>query len=989
MALTPDELKQLREALTNGILEGMGKIPQYYNGKNIGDPNAADYDKDARQLFLKNLTNQSKDDKWHEIQRQIESINGNTKLGAKKIEELKEEQERLLNGGISKNDEKKYQAQRIATIANSIATIGKGIIDFVVAFGERDIALRRAYLERESKIIQIGIERESKITSQGTKAIVSGFSKNAVDMAYEATQFGYDLTKTSAKTAMDLKIAEKTYAKNVKEANLQFSTSLIASGVAIGATIGTAIGGPVGTAVGAIIGAAGGLIGHAISKFGGLTIKEMQLEIQKQEAISNAMQAYLEQMESFAKPWDELHKQTTDFVLKINDAGLKFGATIGYTGDKFGDTFANTMISMSQQTLANGSNLAKMFGKEAEKIPEYMDSYISASNRAVGMNANDIGNMMATGRLFGMSGQESAGLYGAMNVFNTSISSASDSMGVMYHQITRMGLSSKKFGKDLVQNLKMAEKYNFKGGVDNMMKLTKWAQQTRFNLNSAASFADSIMNDSLSGALEKAAKLQVLGGSAAIYSDPLGMLYDAGADVGNMAQRMAAMFNDITGTFNRKTGETDFNWYENRMIAARAQALGMDVGEAKNMIRQNNKQGVINRVLRGSGLDKEDKLAIGNRATYNKKKGIWEVTDIHGETHDIREYGKEGGPDINDLLPAETEEAILTVAEKSLTHLERLDHAFVDRYMRMGNEKKGTVLKTADEQRYQIDKYFQENWGNINTLWDYSNEYSKQMLTMQIKMMKIASDNPELLQNVYTAMAKASYDFILAEDKLKDFTGAVNAAKESLDELAIWVGERFPDTEGPMEKIKEQSKRQVEGAKDAKWYDKLGAGLQFASGIIAGGGVTSTLMSMGLTNLWQKLIKNGTKTEDGIINTNGSGVILNPKNVTSIHDGAVRTSENDQYLAAETGGPIDILIKQILPGLMMLLGGGKDSNSNNVNVNFSGGVDFKLNGEPYNVDLINQAFRNNPSAFMETLALIGKGSGINANGKPVYKINYT
>lgn len=946
-----DKLRKAIEDLTNAFSSGNNPLGGTTGGRNPYKYIDDDKLEDRLDKIKKHLSEPGAKYEYKKLDKEIKD----RKRRADDIEKYGYDRE------AAKAEAKAEKWNKAAGIVNAISQIGNEIINIITAFGEKDIALRRALLEKQTKIIEIGIERQSKITSQGSKAIVSGFSKNAVDMAYEATQMGYDLTKTSVKTAMDLKIAEKTYAKNVKEANLQFSSSLIASGAVIGATIGTAIGGPV---VGGIIGTVGELIGNAISKIGGLDIKRQELEIQKQEAISKATQGYLEQMENFAKPWDDLHKQTTDFVLKINDAGLKFGATIGYTGDRFGDTFASTMIHMEQQTLKNGSNLAKMFGKEAEKIPEYMDSYIASSGRAVNMSAEDAGNVMATGRLFGMSGVESANLYGVMNVFNTSISSASDSMGIMYHQITRMGLSSKKFGKELVQNLKMAEKYNFKGGVENMMKLTKWAQQTRFNLNSAASFADSIMNDSLSGALEKSAKLQVLGGSAAMYSDPLGMLYDAGADVGNMAQRMAGMFNDITGTFNKKTGETDFSWYENRMIAARAQALGMDAGEVKNMIRQNQKQGVIDKVLKGSGLDKEDKLAIGNRATYNKKLNRWEVTDIHGETHDITEYGREGGPDINDLLPADTQESMLVVAEKSLTHLERLDNTVYDRMVGLGENKEDTVYKTVDEQRDKLKIFYEEYKTKIESAWEASNQYSKDMLDNQIKIMEIGANNIPLLKGVYTAMSKASSEFILGEGKLEDFSKAVDHAKISIDELAKWIANKFPDTKKPNQTyttVSEATSRALDVRDKA---EKEGNTVAY---------ITSSITAAGTDFMTSK---------DGYGNTNG-GMILGASNVKPIHDGAVnvKTSNKDQYLAAETGGPIDILLKQILPGLKMLVDNNSGSSSGTANINFGGKIELSQNGSTLNLV---EMLKNDPAAATKFITLLTKMVETNSNGKPSY-----
>jgi DNA-binding MarR family transcriptional regulator len=149
------------------------------------------------------------------------------------------------------------------------------------------------------------------------------------------------------------------------------------------------------------------------------------------------------------------------------------------------------------------------------------------------------------------------------------------------------------------------------------------------------------------------------------------MLYDAGADVGNMAKRMHQMFGDISGTFNAKTGETEFSWYENRMLAARAQAMGMDPGEVKNMIRQSNKQGVIDRALKGFKLDEETRTAIGNRATYDKKTGEWMVDTMNGPKT-IKEVANMTDDERSKVLfPTEEGEAIIDIMKNVRSIKER------------------------------------------------------------------------------------------------------------------------------------------------------------------------------------------------------------------------------------------------------------------------------------------------------------------------------
>ena len=933
MAFTPDELRQLKETLTEGLKDGFEK-------SNFGQERV--YDDEGNLVKDKD---------------QIENI-----LQTRKKEEIKEE----------KN--KKKSAKRTA-IAKGVLDIANEIVNIIAAVGERDIALRKASAEKNTKLTQAELQKQTAAISFGMKGITDGFTKNAHEMAYEATKGGYDLAKTMIDTSMQMTIASKTYAKDVKQANNQFIGSIVGSAAVIGATIGTMVGGPVGTIIGGAIGAIGGAFVSAWNKLTGLDIKRRELDIQIANQVKELSSSYIDSFKQTASSWDDLYKSTTDMVLKINDAGVKFGRTIGFGSEKFGNTMlklADTGVTEDNQTLA------RIFGNEVDKIPEYMASYIDTSGRNVGMSATDLGNIMGTGRLFGMSGTESASLYGSMNIFNTSISSASDSMGIMYHQITRMGLSSKKFGKDLVQNLKMAEKYNFKGGVENMMKLTKWAQQTRFNLDKAASFSDSIMNDSLSGALEKTAKLQVLGGSAAMYSDPFGMLYEAGADVGSMAKRMAAMFNDITGTFNKKTGETEFSWYENRMIAARAQAMGMDAGEVKNMIRQNNKQGAINRVLRGSDLSKEDKLALGNRATYNKEKGIWEVKDIHGETHDIREYTKNGGLDINDILPADTQESILEVNRRSLSVQERIDNTTEALAKKLGVTEQDVIQERAKRESELHEKTYLGNWDKTVAAFEAAGEHSEKMFETQLKISEYLANNLDVLKNIYTGIEKQASEVVDNKELWKSFKEATNKFADGSETWQNFL-RGLVDSE---ERKKQKEKEIHDKYKNAKTSGEYIAYEQE----LRNNGSTGAANAISKTNQITTSVTTGVpghigNFRDSYGETNG-GILHNASNVKSINDGTVnvKNASQDQYLAAMPNGPIDKILQQLIPGLQALLKG-QNGNSGSNTLTLNGRIELSQNGSTFNLV---EMLKNDPAAATKFITVLTKMMETNSNGKPTY-----
>lgn len=957
--IAPDDLKNLQKAienLTNSIVTGnlFGNTLNDNNQMN----NARNYSNDFLKAASKRLRDQEKNIKGQDLYA--------------KLERRKIRQQQRSVDSIRKYGYDKIAAR--AAVVNGIAEIGKSVINIIVAFGERDIALKKAAYEYQAKTLQINLERESKIIAQGMKSFTSGFTKNAVEVAYDFTKAGYDIGKTNISTTLTKQIAEKQLSVSRQQANIAFAGAMTGSiATILGTSIGLAIAGPIGAAVGMAI---GGVVTHGVQSLGGLSVKRAQLELEIQEKVKETSDSFLENFQKFTESWDDLYKQTTDFVLKVNDASRKFSVSIGYIGDEFGETFANTMINMSQEIMANGKTMSEVFGKEMEKLPQIMDSYMQASSRAVNMSAQDYGNIMGTGRLFGMSSEEASSLYGSMNIFNASISSASDSMGIMYHQITRMGLSSKKFGKDLVENLKLAQKYNFKGGVDNMMKLTKWAQQTRFNLNSAASFADSIMNDSLSGALEKAAKLQVLGGSAAIYSDPLGMLYDAGADVGNMAERMASMFNDITGTFNRKTGETEFNWYENRMLAARAQAMGMDVGEVRNMIRQNQKQGVINRELRGSGLSKEDKLAIGNRATYNQDKRRWEVTDIRGEVHDIQDYAN-GKANIEDLLPADTQEAILEVAEKSLSHLESLDKQTYYFMTKLGVENIEDIYGTVDTQREDQRKLYENNWDKVNQIFDMARQHNEAMSKLNLDIMQTGLNQLDLLKNIWKGYEIQVKELMNAENINLIKTAADKWATSTLD-FINFIRENVMGKQTSLSEAVEESKKAAK-----KDFDNLTVEVNEAYKNKDFGRAMALENARNADASVMTGVHVGPGMHfDGYGFTNG-GMITGASNVKSINDGGinVRTAYKDQYLAAMPNGPIDKILQQLIPGLQaLLLNDNRNSNSNSANINVNGKLELSQDGSTLNlVELI----KNNPAMGPQFIYALMK-----ALGKPVYNTKF-
>lgn len=695
---------------------------------------------------------------------------------------------------------------------------------------------------------------------------------------------------------------------------------------------------------------------------------ELNLEVTKQA--QEIAEKYIQSMENLVKPWIDIVDKMQEAAEKFDTGIRRYIVTTGYIGAQ-GDTYVKSQLGMAE-------HIALTFGKNYEDMMRLTSSYQQAAGgRQVNMSQAAYDTQFSTGRLFGMEDGEVANLYGGMNIFNTSIESAGDRMEKMYKTITKMGLSTAKFGKDLTENLKKAQKYNFKGGVENMMKLTKWAQQTRFNLDAATGFSDKLLGGTLANAIEASAKLQVLGGAAAIYSDPLGMIYDAGADVGALAKRQASMFSDLSGTFNSKTGETDFSWYENYMIKQRAAAAGMSEEDAKNMIRQSNKQGVIDKVLKGYNIDSDTKTAIGNRATYNQRNGQWEVTDIRGETHNIKEYAS-GLRSINDLLPENNDEAMLKIAEKSLGFEEQ-----------QTNFQKAIMLRFASA---EYDKIVDESRMNLQSFQDlYSNPNIYHMLEFMMAKsgelgrssntgMNEMLNSPEyfnVAENYFTGTIRNTSDI---NEKVRSLVGPAQAyAKSNGALLQLAYNEIDPGIKSMDDALRagnamfEQSMKDLpkhlenfvtesinpivgtvnrhfttlatqlgeKGAISKKIKElvtpltKIGDNLEVKNAVNSFKSKedkenykTLEEKAKSLLNAQCEMIEayahsrgitfdaKSRLLNDGVGLTNG-GYITGASNVKSIEDGSgiTGTSKYDQFLVAKSGGPVDKLFDGVIGGI--------------------------------------------------------------------------
>ena len=109
-----------------------------------------------------------------------------------------------------------------------------------------------------------------------------------------------------------------------------------------------------------------------------------------------------------------------------------------------------------------------------------------------------------------------------------------------------------------------------------------------------ASFADKV--NTLEGAVQVGASLQVLGGPFAQFGDALGMLNEGLNDVEGLMNRFQRMFQNF-GKFNKETGQVDITAFNRQRIRAAAEAMGMDYNQVMESVQAQGRRKYIDEAI--------------------------------------------------------------------------------------------------------------------------------------------------------------------------------------------------------------------------------------------------------------------------------------------------------------------------------------------------------------------------------------------------------
>lgn len=277
-----------------------------------------------------------------------------------------------------------------------------------------------------------------------------------------------------------------------------------------------------------------------------------------------------------------------------------------------------------------GKNIGKaadntaLMGINMKDLAKMQANFSTELGRSVVLSQSGLEAMgeMAAGTMLGVDGVSA--LASEMDRFNISTESTRDLLEETVNMSEKMGINSTKVLKTLQDNLKMANKYHFKGGVAGMVKMATTAAKFNVSMETTAAFADKLFD--IEGAVEMSAKLNTMGGEWAKLGDPMKLMFQARNDMEGLQESVIGATAGMAD-FNATTGEFSFSGLELHRMRELEKITGISADQMAEMAKNKAKFAKIQGDLGFSVAGDDDmKEFIENSAVFNKDTKQFEIT---------------------------------------------------------------------------------------------------------------------------------------------------------------------------------------------------------------------------------------------------------------------------------------------------------------------------------------------------------------------------
>lgn len=404
---------------------------------------------------------------------------------------------------------------------------------------------------------------------------------------------------------------------------------------------------------------------------------------------------------------------------EIKSAELRMGMLSKQSGE-----FTNKLTDAAQQ--------ATQMGASVGDLAEFQANYNAQIGRSVSLTEQGLESMTALAEGTQMGKEGAAEFAGQMDLFGKSLKSTEDLLNNTLETSEEMGTSFEKTVENLREGSKLAQRFHFEEGMEDVSKMASRAAKFRMEMESVAPMAEKVFN--VEGAVETAAQLQVMGGEVAKMADPFKMMFEARHDFDAFHESVVEATKGMA-TFNEETGEVEIEGLQLHRLREVAERTGIQFEELAKSARQAKKFSMIEGELNMNWGDfknpEEAKELFKGISSLNEQgKAVVEIDGNERLVSKLKNPEKVVQEEIN--------------RQKTLKEMAKQSKTFDDAWRNMMEAVKSTILPGFKS----FTDSFTDSIQGIQDYWDKNNinetlkGWGESAGNLASSLIKFITDNP-------------------------------------------------------------------------------------------------------------------------------------------------------------------------------------------------------------------------------------------------------
>ena len=400
-----------------------------------------------------------------------------------------------------------------------------------------------------------------------------------------------------------------------------------------------------------------------------LTGRDREIELAKLQILRKQTRQLVEQGKVLKESLKDADKLKMTFAAIAASTLKGFNKLPNLIEGSFGKLKSFGLFEMDKAIRMSATEMGK-FGKNTDALRTSIKDTATTTN-SWGMGVKELSKLQSSfseelGRtaMMGNEGLEavsalaaatSLGVEGAgkltaeMDNQGLSAKRTADFMEQTMNDSAKMGINASKVVKNIQNNMKMLNKYNFKGGVKGLAKMAQTTSKLGVDMNFVTGMADKLFD--IEGAVDMSAQLQVMGGAWSELADPFKLMYMARNDMEGLTEAMGQAAAS-SAHFVKETGEFEISSLEMHRLRKIAEQTGVSYEElataGKNAAKFSRIRTQMSFSVGGGAEGKKMQEFLENTAQLDESGKAF-IIDMKGDKKYLNALGSSG----KELIKAE------------------------------------------------------------------------------------------------------------------------------------------------------------------------------------------------------------------------------------------------------------------------------------------------------------------------------------------------